>query len=100
MRFRFSLRTLAILVTLFCAYLACWLPTKRHAASRMGPWQFVQKATAPLPLLVREDQIHFSSDDFRVRYPRRYYVWLFGPKMELPFKSDWRASQSIFVPLE
>ncbi len=33
---RFSVRTLAIFVTLACAYFACWGPTKRPAATRQS----------------------------------------------------------------
>src|SRR5688572_20834268 len=97
---RFSLRTLAILVTLLCAYLACWVPTKRYAESRTGAgwnegeepywrWRRVHKATAPLPLLVCEDQFGGNGKSGTRVYPTRYYVWLFGPKVML-YESEWK----------
>src|SRR5262245_13817229 len=106
---RFSLRTLAILVTLVCAYFGAWEVTKRHATNMVGQrdqtndealeWR-VRNASAILPFVICHDDIVYSSrrhdDEFRghteyeYSYPRRYSLWFFGPSFDLPIENDWR----------
>ena len=103
---RFSLRTLAILVTLVCAYLAGWEITSKYAARNQGRlllWPVrdpvilnasdgirVMVASSPGPLIMRFDgiaacQLGLPSDKKRV-----YYVWLCGSMAKLPFESTWK----------
>ena len=120
MRFRphFSLRTLAILVTLVCAYLAAWEATKRYGVSQIvadaKPSSIVISCRSPTPCLVQiearalgylqttvelekgkdevtitqgPDGIISGTDAPDIFVSRRYYVWLFGPTIMLPFES-------------
>lgn len=93
---RFSLRTLAILVTLFCVYMGTWESTKRWGVptSRFfdTPGHDVPKngiidATAVAPLLIGVDELDVI-DNSDLFYSRRYYLWLFGPRVKLPFESE------------
>ncbi len=105
MRFRlqFSVRALVILVTLGCVYLASWRPTKRYADSLQrshGSYRDYLKgtqcdrATAILPLLICQDEGEFDDTGGVILFPRRYYLWFFGPKIKLPFESDWQRPLS------
>lgn len=93
---RFSIRTLAIVVTLACCYLACWGPTQRwgrrdvmlHAFRDTGlglgrdeaSIAFIEQfydtpeVSVPLPLVVS------------ILNGRQYYFWFFGYVVELPFE--------------
>lgn len=83
---RFSIRTLAILVTLVCAYFGAWEATKRWGVEKPPVY-----SKSPAPFLVysaKRDPISDIetidgspiSDD---QLPRRYYIWLFGLRFEL-----------------
>jgi hypothetical protein len=95
----FSVRTMAIFVTLVCAYFACWEATKRHAKKLGGLKSQISdelqvkivRASSSAPLVIREE-LGWSY------WPRgigeggvfpdrsvRYSVWLFGPKFAIPF---------------
>ena len=78
---RFSLRTLAIVVALICAYFGAWEWTK-HAAMRME-FPTGVKATSPAPLVIRIDE-----KMFRARLGRCYYLWLIGPLVQLTSEYD------------
>jgi hypothetical protein len=101
MRFRprFSVRTLVILVSLFCAYLAAWIPTKR-AAARIGspdnptPWILasgirgyvvVENAHSPVPFVI--SQVEWEPGDYPQKVRRQYYLWFFDDDdiVALPF---------------
>jgi hypothetical protein len=84
---RFSLRTLAIVVTLFCAYFAAWEATKIHAghnpesSSSIG----IRRSYSPLPLVICREMTIENVSGFR---RRDYYLWLFGPVVDV--KADER----------
>ena len=95
---RFSIRTLVILVTLVCVYLASWLATTRtgvndvvaHVKAESPPPQFrgdmvetIESQSAVLPFVVLVDQWHPTAENaYNVR--RRYYFWFLGYVAKLP----------------
>lgn len=100
-KLRFSIRTLAIVVTLICAYFGAWEATKRS-----NPIRDYKGATTgvPAPFILWEDwyddighgqyvagffnkQSPITKNGTR-RITRYYYLWLLGPKIRLPFKSE------------
>lgn len=107
---RFSLRTLAMLVTLICAYFAAWGATKRHVAREQSHGHLRSSHGAPLvlgtralaPLLISRDILVLPSPtantptDAKVvghsmtisDARTRYYVWLLGPTVELPYQAN------------
>jgi hypothetical protein len=109
MRFRprFSVRTLTIFVTLVCAYFGAWEATKRYVRSDRsvftttpGSPPYVMDVDSPMPLLVCRDEVdYFYHDDGRalIYYPRRYYVWLFGPTVRLPIQLSWHQDAGTFI---
>ena len=82
---RFSLRTLAIVVTLVCAYFGAWEATKRYGCPQFG--HIFGKnliGTSSLPFIIGVDEY-----DYRFYTKRRlYFVWLFGPTCRLPLDSQ------------
>ena len=95
------MRTLAIVVTLVCAYLGTWDATKNFGVPESHPWSnpimpepWIVAADAPLPLIVRCDErrVGFARALVTnrpmsvVTQYRCYYVWLFGPTIKLPFE--------------
>lgn len=90
---RFSIRTLAIVVTLVGAYFGVWEATKQWG-TRLGETtryinykgnlysyrDVVIDANSPLPFVVRRDVYSIPEPPLSVRVnpTRRYYVWLFG----------------------
>jgi hypothetical protein len=100
---RFSVRTLAIFVTLNCAYFACWMPTQKHAAllpkmelmpaPELGGVSIaIHDASAPLPLILcqEEVEIHWGHTGFHL--PKRHYLWLHWMQIKLPIESEWHAN--------
>jgi hypothetical protein len=100
----FSIRTLAIFVTLVCAYFGAWEATKRHAANqfRSNPFEtgsetiYIVEATAPFPFIVRQKEsvvLWNGPLRFYVQYKSKmlvhYYLWLFGLKVKLPVQGEW-----------
>jgi hypothetical protein len=57
---RFSVRTLVIVVTLVCCYMACWRPTKRRGVADVqdntSSHSNLYKTFAIAPLVVRQDE--------------------------------------------
>ena len=100
---RFSLRTLAIVVTLVCAYLACWKPTAIDGIEDVQlhllrvPSGFGH-ASSPLPLVVAIDVWELGFDDtgyvISTGSPNCvYYVWFFGVAARVPGRyppARWR----------
>ena len=81
---RFSIRTLAIFVTLVCCYAACWGPTKTWGVYIVAPGRrqgctISQSAVAPLVVTI------YESDG-----KQRYYFWFFGYVAKLPYEHDAR----------
>ena len=110
------MRTLLVLLTLACAYAACWKPTQSKA-----PQDLLNKLTAnspqfggkspyiaggrdsvvglkPLaPLLVSADRVD-SPNPLLVR--REYYVWCFGVLIQVPYEHIVKPSEANgWVPL-
>lgn len=90
---RFSLRTLAIVVTLACLYVRAWEATKTYGvpiAALRDPFSSVQDARSPMPCIVSQDKLEYlgvrSGLSVRRLIKRRtYYVWFIGLKCKLPF---------------
>jgi hypothetical protein len=89
---RFSLRALAILVTLVCTYFAAWEATKRWGVGVLPSPGGVGGCIrhSPFPLLIAEDELLNCGVD-QWGGPRRFYLWLFGREVKLPFESEWLA---------
>jgi hypothetical protein len=91
---RFSIRTLAIIVTLVCAYFAAWEATKRWGEYHMRPmwvqfddgsWHdldFNQSSPAPFILRGAAPKVEGSHED---GYEMVYYLWVIDGKIRLPF---------------
>ncbi len=121
MRFRprFTVRTLAIFVTLVCAYFGAWEPTRKYGVTKQGfvinqrpinpfnklaarnapYWVCVYRVNSPMPLILTYDLFDDGGQDsvsFGPRFskPRFFYLWLFGPKIKLPFDSTWKWGTS------
>jgi hypothetical protein len=80
---RFSLQTLAIVVTLVCVYFGLWEVTKRYGVPAVAAPKAAFRSS-PAPLVVRYQQ---DPDDLFGDKPV-YYVWLFGPIFRLPFQPE------------
>ena len=102
MRFRprFSIRTLAIVVTLVCAYFGAWEMTKRYgmATVRLVTSNQIINIASPVPLLIRLDQV--EPLNWRDQWvltkrvgSRSYYIWIFGATIKLPFESELPESE-------
>ena len=124
---RWSVRTLAVVVTLVCAYFGSWpwlesqaLRDVDGAATRAcntyfernettfsqmgviysGFQTMLPDSTAPYVVCVHEATLHKASGTWRWR--RRYYAWMFGPTLRLPFTETLpnmpTASQRYYHP--
>jgi hypothetical protein len=94
---RFSVRTLVVVVTLVCAYAACWGPTKRQGVADInGLWpkgaSTAQDASPVLPLLIKGDENRPGVGGMGGYSPpqtiRRYYFWFFGYVAKLPYERE------------
>ena|SRR5687768_12195819 len=97
---RFSIRILAIFVTLVCAYFGAWEATKRcgvtedhYQFSNLDPW--IGDERSPMPFVVSRCESarltieEFMNPAFITMPPKRYYyVWLFGLTIKLPFEGE------------
>src|SRR5262245_28464496 len=90
LRLRFSLRALLILVTLVAVYLGCWPATKRWGVPTEVDSEFFMGADSPAPLVVGIDELDPTMTGRIIgnAIRRRYYLWFFGLKINLPFTSD------------
>lgn len=87
---RFTLRTFALVVSLLCAYLACWAPTKFYGVPDVMAVETNYAAEAIAPLFVKAESLGFRNQGQWASietYPRRYF-WFFGGLMELPTSED------------
>ena len=94
---RFSVRTLAIVVTLLCCYAAWWGPTKTRGVIDVEmdaeeSLLIAAKATsvAPLVLIVEGYQLKLWGRTRVMDSPRRrrYYFWFFGYVAKLPYERN------------
>ena len=84
---RFSIRTLAILLTLVCCYAACWGPTKTRGVADVtayidDPMSLGWNASANTPFVVGIDVLEMEHTK------RRYYFWFFGYVAKLPYERE------------
>lgn len=98
---RFSLRTLAIVVALICVYIAALEATKKFGLPEipksgtlnLGDGTTIYNAESPLPLIVSCDEsrrlLPSSGHEVWFSRQRHYYLWLFGPEIELPLVPRW-----------
>lgn len=92
---RFSVRTLAIFVSLICVYFGCWGITKQYGVPRASRGHIAAEmpdalpfgAGSPAPFIIWKNELDLINE-----FPRRYYFWLFGVTLKLPFESTWAAS--------
>jgi hypothetical protein len=102
MRFRpqFSVRALAIVMALVCAYFGALAPTARHAESLPGSGYLLDGdeveilgAVAVAPFLVRtnEEWMIPPGNKGNILFAHRYYFWMFGLEVRLPFESTWEG---------
>ena len=103
---RFSLRTLAIAVTMVCAYFAVWEATKKWGAREGtevihrldgGILKSRPRAYSPMPFIVlgeEEVSVMHSPDTGHTIVRPAYFLWLFGPTIKLPFKAEWKWDHS------
>ncbi|MDP6555710.1 MAG: hypothetical protein QGG71_13660 [Pirellulaceae bacterium] len=90
---RFSVRTLAIIITLVCCYAACWVPTKTRgvpdvqgrvlSANQFGKNNNV---SATVPLIVGIEEDGDWSQPWTAPIRRCYYLWFFGYVAKLPYE--------------
>lgn len=100
---RFSLRALAILVTLVCLYFGAWEATKRYgipqykSVLRDPDPRFIARqfflANSPTPFIIRSEEIVIDVND-KAHYPVRWYVWL-GTRVRLPFETTWQRRKPL-----
>ena len=57
----------------------------------LTPLELVQDATSPLPLVIRQNEM--DKDWTR---KRRYYLWLLGPTIKLPFESTLEDQLTVY----
>lgn len=111
---RFSVRTLAIFVTLVCAYFGVWEVTKRLAIpdptveiqpangvyiikqptegklihTKDSGVAAVITASSPAPFVIRTHELVVEEKVGRVKQITRFYLWLLGPTIKLPIEWD------------
>ena len=82
---RWSVRTLVIVVTLVCAYLACWGPTKNRGVNDVLKHVDQGSNTSrTMPLIVGIDVFVYD----RRSTVHRYYFWFFGYVAKLPYEGE------------
>ena len=94
---RFSMRTLIVLITVVCAYMACWRITATAGVADViddvygydnaqidgidfNPW-------TPMPMIVRLDE-YYAIGIGSIMSVRRYYFWYFVGSVPLPFQNQ------------
>jgi hypothetical protein len=96
---RYSVRTLAILVTLVCAYFGAWEITKSYGVPviQQSPVSFpiITEALSPMPFVIRQHEVDAA---FSTVIMQRYYLWIFGVKIALPRWDSQLPMPEIFFP--
>lgn len=87
----FSLRTLAIVVTLACLYFGAWEATKRWGLPKIVKLDrentVVMIASSPAACVIW--RVEGDENNPNAGLTKCYYLWLFGPSIELPYNSKW-----------
>ena len=85
-RFRsmFTLRTLAIIVTLVGGYFGAWEATKRYGVEDVRQHALLRASSVtPIAPLILRTHAHYPGD----RHPEiRYHFWFFGLVTEVPLR--------------
>ncbi len=109
-RARLFLRNLVMIVQLVGEYFDAWyfdawsLTRKYGVPAPHQNWSApvtvegevrIERADSPAPMIIRQDEVEYKNvaafgPPPRADFPRRYYLWLFGPKVRLPIESEWR----------
>ena len=111
---RFSVRTLAIAVTLVCCYAACWGPTKRRGVvdvyshtNANGVASGYRDASAAAPLVVGINDLpvvlssgvtpYTGTGALSLTVKRHYYFWFFGYVAKLPYEREVEVEAVPFI---
>jgi hypothetical protein len=105
---RFSVRTLAVVVTLVCAYAACWGPTKRvgvsaahnaHSSPDILVGLGIETTMVVSPFVIA---ITDSGHDAVGQHHEStaYYFWFFGYVAKLPYEREVQSDDDISHYLE
>ena len=87
---RWSIRILLIVITLICAYLACWGPTKKQGVDdvhEIAPEFSFWIVEASAPLILRVGDLNQIVGDPE-RNVHAYYFWFFGYVAKLPYERE------------
>jgi len=99
----FSLKTLSIVVTMVCCYVACWGPTKSQGEEDVFRYEFgitdedslgtewirsTSDTKAAIPLVVEVDSGELALWSTTNPPRRHFYFWFFGYVTKLPFELD------------
>ena len=81
---RFSVRTLAIVVTLVCVYFAAWEATKRYGLKAIP-----NGSVSPMPFIVGSDKFTethslLNRNITMISRRRQFHFWAFGFQVTLP----------------
>lgn len=94
---RFSVRTLMVLVTLVCVYLACWRLTATVGVTDVivhvygydiRTDGFDLDAWTPMPMVVRLEEQHSIGGPGSIVFMRRYYFWYFCGVRRVPLREQ------------
>jgi hypothetical protein len=93
------MRALIVVLSLVCVVIALWSSTRQHAerlSNTRGKDGIISFYSAPAPLIVArwdrkvlnltEEEDGEIFDTIKVKRTRRYYLWLFGLQVKLPFE--------------
>src|SRR5262245_19117618 len=92
---RFSLRMLAVVVTLFCLYFVLWELTKRNAGGE-----------SPAPLIIRKHTLNTvfvntgAWGEPKEELVTYYYVWIFGATYKIPIEERMNMGRNVIGPIK
>jgi hypothetical protein len=94
--YRFTVRALAIVVTVVCAYFGAWEATNKYVATQNQPAMRVFRdgrfhaldARAPFPFVVIRDEYRAFDNSQLPTGRSAYYFWFFGYEVPLPYEQN------------